>query len=390
MQPAARWLPIAPLLFAGAVSAQYYEARNSGMGGVGAASSDYLAAGWGNPALLTRGRAKDAFGVLLPTVGATAYDRDGLVDDIRDFADEYDRLDLAGGGTAIDRNRLADQLESLDTRSVTLNVGFGAMLAAPSTALGVALHAKSFTDLQGFVDVDPADVDALRNPGALPSLLSQARIVGAAITEVGLSLATEVGDDGQRVALGITPKYQRIDTYNYAVVPNDFEVGDFDGRQFTNDDAAFNVDVGAAWRPGAGFTLGVTGRNLVGRSYTTVDTLARRYVYRVDPTAVVGVAWAASGFTLAIDLDLLTVDRFTSGDGLGDDDTRPLRFGGEFDLNGWLQLRTGYQTDLEDAFEDAVSAGLGFVALGLLRFDLAGTYVDQDSFGAFAQFGLMF
>ena len=102
------------------------------------------------------------------------------------------------------------------------------------------------------------------------------------------------------------------------------------------------------------------------------------------------MAWAASGFTLAIDLDLLTVDRFTSGDGLGDDDTRPLRFGAEFDLDGWLQLRTGYQTDLEDAFEDAVSAGLGFVALGLLRFDLAGTYVGQDSFGAFAQFGLMF
>ncbi|MFN7672550.1 MAG: conjugal transfer protein TraF [Planctomycetota bacterium] len=390
MQPAARWLPIAPLLFAGAATAQYVEARNAGMGGVGAASSDYLAAGWANPALLTRCRPADTFGLLLPTIGAAAYDRDGLVDDIKDFADAYDRLALAGGGTAAERNQLADQLEALDGRQVTANAGLGAMLALPSRSLGVALHAKTYADLQAFVDIDAADVAALRNPGLLPSLQSQARVVGAAITEVGVSLATELGADDEAVSIGVTPKYQRVDTCNYGVVANDFEAGDFDDRRYRNDDAAFNVDVGVAWTPGAGFTLGVTGRNLIGRSYATVDTLARSYVYRVDPTAVAGVAWTTGGLTLAVDLDLLTTDRFASGNGLGDDDVRLARLGGEFDVAGWLQLRAGYQTDLEDTFEDAFTAGLGFVPLGPLRFDLAGAYVDRNSFGAFAQLGLTF
>ena len=47
-------IPAASLLLASVVHAQYYEARNSAMGGTGVASSHYLAAGWANPALLTR------------------------------------------------------------------------------------------------------------------------------------------------------------------------------------------------------------------------------------------------------------------------------------------------------------------------------------------------
>ena len=41
---------IASLAVAAAANAQYFEARNNAMGGVGAASSRYLAAGWANPA----------------------------------------------------------------------------------------------------------------------------------------------------------------------------------------------------------------------------------------------------------------------------------------------------------------------------------------------------
>jgi len=84
--------PVASLLLASAATAQYYEARNAGMGGVGTASSNYLAAGWANPALLTRSRESDDFGLILPTLGATAYDKDGLIDDINSFVDAVDRV----------------------------------------------------------------------------------------------------------------------------------------------------------------------------------------------------------------------------------------------------------------------------------------------------------
>lgn len=383
-------LPIAPLVLAGAANAQYYEARNAGMGGVGTASSNYLAAGWANPALLTRCRADDDFGLILPTIGTTAYDKDGLVDDIESFADEYDRLEAAGGGSQADRDALADRLAALDNRQVTATLGLGAMFALPSQEFGFALHAKTYADLQSFVDVDPADVNALRNPGQLPSLLSQARVVGVAVTEVGVSLATAFGEGAERIAVGITPKHQRVDSYNYAVIANSFDAGNFDDDQYTDDDSAFNVDVGVAWEPGAGFTLGVHGRNLVGQTYRTVDTLARSYVYDINPTAVVGAAWTTGALTLTGDFDVMPADRFQTSGGLGDDDTRLVRLGGEFDVAGWLQLRAGYQTDLEDTLDDAVSLGLGLAPFGIVRLDLAGTYVDDNSFGAVAQLGLTF
>jgi hypothetical protein len=390
MRHSAPWLHLAPLVLAGAATAQYYEARNAGMGGVGTASSNYLAAGWANPALLTRCRADDTFGLILPTIGATAYDKDGLVDDIESFADEYDRLEQAGGGTQADRDLLADRLAALDNRQVTATLGVGGVLAVPSREFGFALHAKTYADLQSFVDVDPADVNALRNPGQLPSLQSQARVVGVAITEVGVSLATAFGEGAERIAIGVTPKHQRVDTYNYAVIANDFDAGQFDDDQYANDDSGFNVDVGVAWEPGAGFMLGVHGRNLIGQSYTTVDTLARSYVYDINPTAVVGAAWTTGALTLSGDFDIMPADRFVTADGLGDDDTRLVRIGGEFDLAGWLQLRAGYQKDLENTLDDAISAGIGLAPFGIVRLDLAGTYIDDNSFGAVAQLGLTF
>ncbi|MGA1525987.1 MAG: conjugal transfer protein TraF, partial [Planctomycetota bacterium] len=57
---------VAAVLSSGETHAQYFEARNAAMGGVGVASSDYLAAGWANPALLTRRGESDDFGILLP------------------------------------------------------------------------------------------------------------------------------------------------------------------------------------------------------------------------------------------------------------------------------------------------------------------------------------
>ena len=56
---------LAALTATGAAHAQYFEARNSAMGGVGTASSNYLAAGWGNPALLTSCDESDDFGLIL-------------------------------------------------------------------------------------------------------------------------------------------------------------------------------------------------------------------------------------------------------------------------------------------------------------------------------------
>ena len=113
MYPRTFALPAASLLLCGFAHAQYFEARNFAMGGAGVASSHYLAAGWANPALLTNCTETDRFGMILPTVGVLANDKDGLLKDVEDFVDELDRLEASGSPTQGELNALADQLQTM-------------------------------------------------------------------------------------------------------------------------------------------------------------------------------------------------------------------------------------------------------------------------------------
>lgn len=388
-------LPAASLLLASVVQAQYFEARNSAMGGAGVASSHYLAAGWANPALLTRRGEKDDFGFILPSIGATAFDKDGLIDDVDDFVDEFNRIEAAGTATGAELDALADQLESLDGRQVTGTVGLGFMIAAPSRDLGWSMHARTFVDLQSFVDVDPADVAAIRGLAggavALPPLNSEARIVGVGITEVGVSLATAFEFGDSTLSVGATPKLQRIDSYNYAVTVENFDQNNFDEDQFRDDDQAFNFDIGASLETDSGFTFGGTVRNMLEKTYNTVDTLGQSFSYDVNPTAALGVAWKHGMVMLTADVDVLSAKRFqTSGTLLDDDNVQLAHLGIELDLWKWLQLRGGYQTDLENSLDDAYSAGLGISPFDLLHIDVAGTYISENSFGGVVQLGFTF
>jgi hypothetical protein len=393
-------IPAASLLLASVVHAQYFEARNSAMGGTGVASSHYLAAGWANPALLTRHRESDTFGFILPTVGATAFDKDGLIDDIDSFVDDFDRIEAAGTATTDDINSLADQLESLDGRQVTGTLGVGFVVGAPSRDLGWSLHARTYADLQSFVDVDPADVAAIRGLTAgsvtLPTLNSEARVVGIAITEVGVSLATSFDIAGTTLSVGATPKLQRVDSYNYAVTADNFDQDNFDDDQFRDDDQQFNFDLGAAWEPGAGLTFGATVRNMIDKSYRTRSISAgsglpaNSYLYDVNPAAALGASWTTGILTLAADVDLVSAERFEDSPQLDKDDVQLAHLGAEIDLFSWLQLRGGYQTDFENTLDDAYSAGLGISPFDVFHLDVAGTYIDDKSYGGVIQMGFTF
>jgi hypothetical protein len=385
----------ASLLLTSVVQAQYYEARNSAMGGTGVASSHYTAAGWANPALLTRHREEDDFGMILPTIGATAFDKDGLIDDIDAFVDEFDRIETAGTATTDEINGLADRLESLSGRQVTGTAGLGFAFAAPSRDIGWALHARTFGDLQSVVDVDPADVAAIRalTSGAvtLPTLNSEARIVGVAVTEVGLSLATSFDLAGTTLSVGATPKLQRVDSYNYAVTANNFDQNNFDSDEFRDDEQAFNLDLGASWEPGMGLTFGAMVRNVFDKSYRTVNTLGQNFTYDINPTAALGASWSTGILTLAADVDLVEADRFnTNGNLLDEDNVQLAHLGAEIDLFNWLQLRGGFQTDMKSTLDNAYSAGLGISPFDVFHIDIAGTYIDDNSYGGVVQMGLTF
>jgi hypothetical protein len=390
---------LAALTATGAAHAQYFEARNSAMGGVGTASSNYLAAGWGNPALLTSCDESDDFGLILPAIGARAYDESGLMEDIDNFVDAYSALDGNPNATPQDYVDLGNRLLSLSGRRLNSELGGGLVLALPSQTFGISLHARSYADLQLFTNIDPNDVNTIAAAppgGALPALSSEARIVGVGITEIGVSFARRFELAGLAVSVGVTPKYQRVDTYNYAVDADNFDAANFDEDQFRSDEDGFNVDAGVAIEPGVpGLTIGVMARNLSRQTFSTVGTAGAGFDYEITPQVAVGVAWELGALTLAADVDALPLERFDNDDLVAAgqsfvDDIQLLRFGAEFDVFGWLQLRGGYEHDLEDTLNGAISAGLGISPFEVVRLDIAGTYVEGSSYGAVAQLSLTF
>ncbi len=378
------------LLAVSSATAQYFEARNNAMGGAGVASSHSLAAGWANPALLTRVDDAAAFALLLPTLGVQLNDESGLLDDINSFVDEYERLS-ATTPTVGEIQALGAQLAALSGRTLNANLGGGFAFAMPGKGLGWSLHAHSYTDAQGLVNVDPADLAALSG-GTIPGTFgSEARILGVGVSEVGVSLAHEFSLGPTALSVGVTPKYQRVDTYNYSVNVTNFDAGDYDDSQYRNDDDAFNVDVGAAFDSGTGLVIGIMGRNLIGETYTTELILGDQFEYEINPQVALGAAYSFAGATLTADVDLVSAERFKSSPTLPTkDDVQLFHLGAEVDLLTWLQLRGGYQADFENSIDPVYSAGLGISPFNVVHIDVAGTYVDSQSYGAMLQLAFTF
>jgi len=132
-------------------------------------------------------------------------------------------------------------------------------------------------------------------------------------------------------------------------------------------------------------------RNVFDKSYRTVNTLGQNFTYDINPTAALGASWNTGILTLAADVDLVEADRFnTSGNLLDNDNVQLAHLGAELDLLSWLQLRGGFQTDMKSTLDNAYSAGLGISPFGVFHIDVAGTYIDENSFGGVVQMGLTF
>jgi hypothetical protein len=215
------------------------------------------------------------------------------------------------------------------------------------------------------------------------------------MSEVGFSMARELDFGGKKLALGITPKYQRVDSINYGVNFNSYDAADFDADQYMQDEGNFNLDLGASFEPGGGFLVGLMVRDALSYEYDSVVTLGESFGYKIGPVATAGVSWTNDWFTLAADVDLNVRERVdedsTSLAGLGiSDDTQTWHVGGEFDLAKWFQLRAGYRGDLEDTMEDAITAGFGLSPWDVFHIEVAGLYVDADSLGVVAQLSFTF
>lgn len=373
-------LPIPVLLTTGLLSAQGFYARNDAMGGARVASAHYLVAGAANPALLTRHDDGQRFGLVIPNFGVVADDEDELIDAIDDFQAEVDRvqglLDTASA-TPADLNLLAARLANLDGRTARLGLGGGLAFTKADRKLAFSIYINSEVDAFVTPNIVPGDITAIQTATVsadLDNLNSEGRIIGVGITDVGLALATSFDLPGMQIAVGVTPKFQRVDTYNYSININNFDDNDFDDSQYRNDDTGFNVDLGAAVMFDNGITVGLVGRNLAKEEYVTELVGATQFTIEIEPVYALGVAWDLGRFLVTADVDLTETERVAGAE------FREIRGGVEFDA-GIIALRGGIVHDTEDTRDDLYSAGIGLNIGGLWRLDLTGISNLDSSYG---------
>src|SRR5690606_18647687 len=109
-----------------------------------------------------------------------------------------------------------------------------------------------------------------------PNFSSTVQVVAVAIADVGISFAREFEFGGEKVAIGITPKLQKISTFHYADEVDGFDDVDSDTFKDTQQDyTRANLDIGASYRFGESekWMVGLTGKNLLGGSFDYADVL---------------------------------------------------------------------------------------------------------------------
>jgi hypothetical protein len=187
---------------------------------------------------------------------------------------------------------------------------------------------------------------------------SRVHVVGAAITDIGISMAKPFDIRGETYLFGITPKLQQITTVAFDA---DVDTKTIKFNQNKRNTVGFNVDLGVAKQFEEGklqnVRLGLVVHNLIPRTLKTVDPTQN---IKLAPQVRVGAAYSSKFFTITSDLDL-TANKVV---GQGSEQSQIFAVGGE--LSAWdvAKLRLGYRDDFK-AKCGAVTAGVSLFGVQL-------------------------
>ncbi len=197
-----------------------------------------------------------------------------------------------------------------------------------------------------------------------PDFESAARFIGIDLEEFGVSLSREFNLSGFVFSVGVTPKLQKIEVFDFVYEVDDEE--DFDIDELIDTGISFNdinFDLGFSKTLGQQnqYELGLVARNLIPRSYETINQNEIEF----NPLLRIGAAYNHQNFLISGDLDL------TKNQGIGfETPTQYLGFGAEFIVNKALKFRSGYRTNLEESEDSLYSLGLG-TSIWATHIDLA-------------------
>jgi hypothetical protein len=208
----------------------------------------------------------------------------------------------------------------------------------------------------GSSEIDIPEVDELE---------SNMDIVGANISEVGVSLARRFVISGEDVAIGVTPKVQSINIFekNIALASYDEDLeqlsSDPGGLLQENSTSLFrvNVDIGAAktWDFYGRARAGIALKDII--PWTLESSSGTELLIR--PKLRVGAAHETDFTKVAIDLDITENKPLKYGV-----PTRYLGLGAEFSLWNHAAIRAGYRNNLSVADSSVISGGIGLTPFG--------------------------
>src|SRR5690554_3665400 len=212
-----------------------------------------------------------------------------------------------------------------------------------------------------------------------PSFTSTVEVVAVTVMDVGVSFASEFEFAGHAVAIGVTPKIQKISTFHYGDEVDGFDdIETDDVKEYQKDYTDFNLDIGASYRFGANnnWMAGAVIKNILGGSYDYANTLVTPkddngnqngtpyYLpggkVKLNPQVRGGIAYHSKWFNAAFDLDLIKNKAVAY-----EAETQYASLGVEFDVFRTLQLRAGYRANLVSGGTDVVTAGFGLSPFGV-------------------------
>jgi len=404
-----------------------FEPRSFGMGGTGVASGTSANAGFFNPSLLAAAHEEEDFSLEFPIIGARIADPDELIDAVDDFdngnyidsfdtaREAIDAANTANNAAALEAarqpmidatNNLITGLRTLNNKALIAELEAGLMIGIPSKKYGASLYLRGWvvggtqaaisSDDLGFLEGVSNSLDTLSVTSDLigdPDLRSAIDARFAGISEVGLSLAREFNIGGHDIAIGITPKYVSVETYDFRFgdesdpTTTSLDDADIDLDTGKLEDSGVDLDIGIAKDFGNGWKAGFVAKNLIGQEFKTV----RDNLFELKPQYRAGVSHQTEWTTVAFDLDLIENDPIIKDrvTGLGfDKETQYAAVGAEFDAWDTVQLRVGYRHNMSDSDTSIATAGLGLSPFGV-HIDVAGA-ASADEVALSMQLGFRF
>ncbi|MBX9043576.1 conjugal transfer protein TraF [Enterobacter ludwigii] len=386
---------IAAIPYASA-SSNGFDARSSAMGGVGVASAHFGAAPLTNPALLATSREQDKISLIAPSIGAQASDPANLIDGFDDVTTAWDNLEnaLGSGNEAEAAGKLADSVAGLADEHANANLGLSMVLAVPDDELPVALSVNSWAKGHARALISQSDLDYLDDvakgiiiPGKddLDKLTSRAEGMAALVTEYGVTVAHPFTLGELPVGVGITPKIQRIETWNYNVAINNYDSSDLRDGNWQHQTMSANIDAGFFASVTPEWMVALSAQNLFENKVKTREINGYQPAFIIRPELTAGTAWNNERVTLSADIDLTPVSNFQYVD-----KNQYAAFGAELRAADWVQLRAGYRLDMRGNDRRVVTGGVGLSAGEAMQFDLTAMAGRDRTIGGVAQFTFHF